>query len=134
MYKRQALINQYYLPLGAGTINQYLLFVLVDLIFFICSLIYLASSFIAYWKEKSPEHRYKGENLFFFGQVLSKLNTTSKTMTLISVTLVLAMFLFIAAPILTGWASGYLDIRSMYDVQIYTRYNDVYDEKKSPSR
>lgn len=127
-----ALINQYYLPLGAGTINQYLLFVLVDLIFFICSLIYLASSFIAYWKEKSPEHRYKGENLFFFGQALSKLNTTSKTMTLISVTLVLAMFLFIAAPILTGWASGYLDIRSMYDVQIYTRYNDVYDEKNLP--
>ena len=127
-----ALINQYYLPLGAGTINQYLLFVLVDLIFFICSLIYLASSFIAYWKEKSPEHRYNGENLFFFGQVLSKLNTTSKTMTLISVTLVLAMFLFIAAPILTGWASGYLDIRSMYDVQIYTRYNDVYDEKNLP--
>lgn len=28
-----ALINQYYLPLGAGTVNQYLLFVLVDLIF-----------------------------------------------------------------------------------------------------
>ena len=127
-----ALINQYYLPLGAGTINLYLLFALVDLIFFICSLIYLASSFIAYWKEKSPEHRYNGENLFFFGQVLSKLNTTSKTMTLISITLVLAMFLFIAAPILTGWASGYLDIRSMYDVQIYTRYNDVYDEKNLP--
>lgn len=127
-----ALINQYYLPLGAGTINQYLLFVLVDLIFFICSLIYLASDFIVAWKEKSPEHRYKGENLFFFGQVISKLNTTSKTMTLISVTLVLAMFLFVAAPILTGWVTGYLDIRSMYDVQIYTRYNDVYDEKNLP--
>ena len=127
-----ALINRYYLPLGAGTVNQYLLFVLVDLIFFICSLIYLASSFIVAWKEKSPEHRYKGENLFFFGQVISKLNTTNKTMTLISVTLVLAMFLFIAAPILTGWASGYLDIRSMYDVQIYTRYNDVYEEKNLP--
>ncbi len=124
-----ASINQYYLPLGAGTVNQYLLFILVDLIFFICSLIYLASSFIASWKEKSPEHRYKDENLFFFGQITSKLNTTSKTMTLICVTLVLAIFLFIAAPILTGWASGYLDIRSMYDVQIFSRYNDVYDEK-----
>ncbi len=127
-----ASINQYYLPLGAGTVNQYLLFILVDLIFFICSLIYLASSFIASWKEKSPEHRYKDENLFFFGQVTSKLNTTSKTMTLICVTLVLAIFLFIAAPILTGWASGYLDIRSMYDVQIFSRYNDVYDEKNLP--
>ena len=105
---------------------------LVDLIFFICSLIYLASSFIISWKEKSPEHRYKGANLFFFGQITSKLNTTSKTMTLICVTLVLAIFLFIAAPILTGWASGYLDIRSMYDVQIFSRYNDVYDEENLP--
>ena len=126
------LINQYYLSLGTGTVNQYLLFILIDLIFFICSLIYLASSFIVAWKEKSPEHRYRGENLFFFGQIISKLNTTSKTMTLISITLVLAIFLFIAAPILTGWASGYLDIRSMYDVQISTKYNDVYDEKNLP--
>lgn len=36
-------------------------------------------------------------------------DTTSKTMTLICVTLVLAIFMFIAAPILVGWASGYLD-------------------------
>ncbi len=78
-----SLVNQYYLSLGAGTANQYLLFILADLIFFICSLIYLASSFIA-------------------------------------------------APVLVGWASGYLDIRSMYDVQISSRYNDVYSEENLP--
>lgn len=127
-----SLVNQYYLALGDGTVNQYLLFILVDLIFFVCALIYLASSFIIAWKEKSPEHRYKGENLFFYGQVLSKLNTTSKTMMLISVTLVLAIFMLIAAPILVGWASGYLDSRSMYDVQICSRYNDVYEEENLP--
>lgn len=127
-----ALTNRYYLPLGNGMLRQYLLFALTDLIFFICALIYLANSFIAFWKDKSPEHRYKGENLFFFGQIISKLNTTSKTMTLVSVTLVLAIFLFIAAPILTGWASGYLDIRSMYDVQIFSDYNSVYEEKELP--
>lgn len=127
-----ALTNRYYLPLGNGMLRQYLLFALTDLIFFICALIYLANSFIAFWKDKSPEHRYKGENLFFFGQIMSKLNTTSKTMTLVSVTLVLAIFLFIAAPILTGWASGYLDIRSMYDVQIFSDYNNVYEEKELP--
>lgn len=127
-----ALTNRYYLPLGNGMLRQYLLFALIDLIFFICSLIYLASSFLIAWKEKSPAHRYKGENLFLFGQVISKLHTTSKTMTLISITLVLAIFLFIAAPILTGWASGYLEIRSMYDVQIFSEYNDVYDEKNLP--
>lgn len=125
-----ALTNQYYLPLGSGMLRQYLLFALIDLLFFICVLIYLASCFIVMWKEKSPEHRYKEENLFFLGQIISKLETTSKTMTLISVTFVLAIFLFIAAPILTGWAFGYLDIRSMYDVQIFSQYNDVHDEKE----
>lgn len=127
-----SLINKYYLSLGTDTVNQYLLFVLVDLIFLICVLIYLSSSLIVAWKEKSPEHRYRNENLFFFGQIISKLNTTSKTMTLICVTLVLAIFLFIAAPILVGWASGYLDIRSMYDIQISSRYNDVYNEEDLP--
>lgn len=127
-----ALTNQYYLPLGNGMLRQYLLFTLIDLLFFIGALIYLASSFIVIWKEKSPEHRYKEENLFFLGQIISKLKTTSKTMTLICITLVLAIFLFIAAPILTGWASGYLDIRSMYDVQVFSRYNDVSEEKKLP--
>lgn len=53
-------------------------------------------------------------------------------MTLICITLVLAVFLFIAAPILVNWASGYLDIRSMYDVQIYSGYNDVYEEENLP--
>ncbi len=127
-----ALTNQYYLPLGNGTLRKYLLFALLDLLFFIGALIYLASSFIVIWKEKSPEHRYKEENLFFFGQITSKLKTTSKTMTLICITLVLAIFLFIAAPILMGWALGYLDIHAMYDVQIFSKYNDVYDEKELP--
>lgn len=127
-----ALTNKYYLPLGSGTLNQYLFFVLVDLLFFICAFIYIISGLIVAWKEKSPEHRYNGENLFFFGQITSKLNTTSKTMAIICITLVLAIFMFIAAPILTGWSSGYLDIRSMYDVQVYSMYNDVYEEKNLP--
>lgn len=127
-----ALTNKYYLSLGGGTLNQYLLFVLIDLLFFICALIYLASGIIVTWKERAPEHRYHEEALFFFGQIISKLNTTSKTMAIICITLVLAIFLFVAAPILTGWSSGYLDIRSMYDVQVYSRYNDVYEEKNLP--
>lgn len=124
--------NKYYLSWGTGTINQYMMFILIDLLFFICALIYLTGNFIAEWKEKSPEHKYNGENLFFFGQIISKLNTTSKTMTLICITLVLAVFLFITAPILTGWASGYLDMRSVYDVQVFSRYNNVYEEKYLP--
>lgn len=126
------LTNKYYLPLGGGTLNQYLLFVLIDLLFLICAFIYLSSSLIVAWKEKSPEHRYHEEALFFFGQITSKLNTTSKTMAIICITLVSAIFMFVAAPVLTGWASGYLDIRSMYDVQVYSEYNNVYEEKNLP--
>ena len=123
------LMNKYYLPLGGGTVNQYLLFLLIDLIFFICAVVYLASFLLAVWKEKSLEYKYCNENLFFFGQIISKLNTTSKTMTLTSITLVLAIFLFISAPVLVSWASGYLDTRAMYDIQISSEYNNVYKEE-----
>lgn len=86
-----ALTSRYYLALGAGAINQYLLFLLIDLLFFICCVIYLSSSFIVAWKAKAPEHRYKGENLFFFGQIISKLNTTSKTILRAEEVLIMSM-------------------------------------------
>lgn len=53
-------------------------------------------------------------------------------MTLICLTLVLSAVLFVAAPALTGWALGYLDARALYDVQISTTYNNVYDEANLP--
>ena len=124
--------NTYMLVIGAGTLNSYMMFLLVDAAFWICCIIYLVSNLLSEWKEKSSKRKYRGTNLFFFGQIISKLNTTSKTMTLICLTLVLSVFLFVAAPALTGWASGYLDIRSLYDVQISTRYNDVYKIEDLP--
>ncbi len=127
-----AMMGRYELALGAGMVNQYLVFVVVNLLFILCAVIYLAAGALAAWKARAPEHRYRGENLFFFGQILSKLNTTSKTMTLVSMTLVLAIFLFLAAPVLVGWASGYLEIRALYDVQISSRYNDVHEEAALP--
>ena len=124
--------NTYMLVIGAGTLNSYMMFLLVDVAFWICCIIYLVSNLLSEWKEKSSKRKYRGTNLFFFGQIISKLNTTSKTMTLICLTLVLSVFLFVAAPALTGWASGYLDIRSLYDVQISTRYNDVHEIEDLP--
>ena len=124
--------SKYYLTLGAGTINQYLMFVVADLLFLICGIIYLSSSAIVVWKSKSPAHRYQGNNLFFFGQIISKFTTTTKTMTLICITLTIAILMFIIAPILTEWSMGYLDSRSMYDVQINSRYNNVDEEADLP--
>lgn len=125
--------DRYMLAFGDGTVNQYLMFVLADLIIIICAIIYLAGGYLEAWKENSPAVKYKGENLFFFGQIISKLNSTTKTMTLICLTLVLSIFLFVAAPALVGWSAGYLEVRSLYDVQISTQYNDVDKESDLPT-
>ena len=65
---------------------SYLLFFLVYLSFFLCTVMYLSSRLLSAWKDRSPAHKYTGENLFFYGQVLSKLRSASKSMTLISLT------------------------------------------------
>lgn len=122
------------LAIGTDTVNLYLLFVVLDLIFIVCCIIYLSSHLLEVWKEKTPENKYQNLNLFFFGQIISKLNSTTKTMTLICITLIFAIFLFVAAPVLIGWSEGYLEIRSIYDIQIYSRYNKVYEETDSSKR
>lgn len=124
--------NKYYLSMGTGTVNEYMLFVLGNLLFAINAVIYLANTVLIAWKEQSPEHRYRDQNLFFYGQITTKLTTTNKTMTLICATLVLAVFLLMAAPLLIGWANGFLEIRSKYDVQISTAYAGVYEEAELP--
>ena len=123
---------EYYLPTGAGTLNQYMLFLLIDIIYFICSLIYLANDGLCLLKEHFPRIRYREENLFFFGQMISKLRTTTKTVTLICITLTLSACLFLSVPFLAGWADGYLEQRAVYDIQISTDYTDVYEESELP--
>ncbi|MCM1184158.1 MAG: ABC transporter permease [Roseburia sp.] len=121
---------KYLLAIGADTTNLYLMYMLGCVGFFICAVIYLASDVIAEWKERAPEHRYKGENLFFYGQILSRLRTAVKTMTLISLTLAFSIGIFMVEPILTGWIKGYLAVRAVFDVQIASSYNSIYDEEE----
>ena len=52
----------FYLPTGAGTLNQYMMFLIADIIYFICALIYLANDVICMVKERFPKIRYRGEN------------------------------------------------------------------------
>lgn len=124
--------RRYMLAFGEGGVSQALTALLVHLLFLLCGVIWLASTLLVWRKERSVACRYQGTNLFFFGQMISKLRTTSKTMSLVSITLVLSIFLFMAAPVLVGWADGYLEARSMYDIQIYSRYNNVYHEADLP--
>ena len=94
----------YSLPISQESLRSYLLFFLVYLSFFLCTVMYLSSRLLSAWKDRSPAHKYTGENLFFYGQVLSKLRSASKSMTLISLTLVLSTVLFALSPALSGWA------------------------------
>ena len=68
--------RRYALAFGGGGVNQALTFLLADLLFFLCGVVWLASSLLAQWKARSPAHRYRGESLFFFGQMISKLVCT----------------------------------------------------------
>ncbi len=120
--------SDYMISLGSGTINQYLLFVIVNLVFIICCIIHIVNSYLVYWKDKSLKNKYSGLNLFFLGQITSKLNSTTKTMSLICITLTASIILFIIAPTLTEWSVGYLKVRSLYDIQISSKYNDLYND------
>lgn len=113
---------KYYLNMGRGTDNNYMMFMLMDIIFAVSILFFFISSFLIFVKERFISVRYRGENLFFFGQILSKLKTSYKTMTLTCLTLMFAVGLFVAVPFLSGWATGYLKVRVPYDIQMYSNY------------
>lgn len=123
---------KYFLSLPAEANNTHMLFLLASLAFIVCGLFYLASGMLTAFKEKSPCQTYKRENLFFFGQILSKLKTTTKTMTLICLTLALSISMFLIEPALSGWAAGYLESRSVFDVQIHSAYRRAYDVSELP--
>lgn len=93
---------------------------------------YLSNAALLYWKESKVSRKYHNTSLFLFGQLSSKLATNTKTMTIICVTLTFSICLFVIAPVLTGWSLGYLDSRAVYDIQISSRYNDVYEVENLP--
>lgn len=124
--------SNYNLAYGSDIMSQYIILTLIHAVYLICGFMFLLNSSILVWKAQSPEHRYNNENLFLLGQITSKLSTNTKTMSLISITLVFSICLFMITPVLTNWIKGYLEIRSVFDIQIATSYNLVYDEKDLP--
>lgn len=123
----------YFLGFDTPTQSQYLAFVIVDILFIIAAVIYLSNTALIHWKNSDVAHKYHHTNLFLFGQISSKLSTNTITMTMICVTLTLSICLFVMAPILTGWSLGYLDSRSMYDIQIHSLYHHTYEIENLPN-
>lgn len=54
--------QRYYLAGDAGTLRLYLMYMLFDIVFMVCCIIYLASGLLFCWKAKCPEYQYKNTN------------------------------------------------------------------------
>lgn len=109
--------------------NSYLMFIMGYLTLAVAVIFYNISGWLEGFRRRSPETRYRGDNLFFFGQILSKLKSTSQSMTVICLTLALGIGLLLMEPGLCGWADGYLELRSGYSVQISSEYNQMSEEE-----
>lgn len=114
--------TRYSLPMDTGAFNSYIAFLIWCVVFIICAFFFLFSRWLAYLKRNSISLRYREENLFFLGQILSKLKTNTKNMAMICLTLTVSITLFLLTPALAGWAQGYLEKRTPYDIQMYSGF------------
>ncbi|MVB12061.1 hypothetical protein CAFE_27920 [Caprobacter fermentans] len=74
---------------------------------------------------KKNSARFHYTHLFLLGQIVSKLKTASHTMAILTCVLLSSLVLLAWLPILTGEVDGYLTVRSIFDVQIFSQYQTV---------
>lgn len=74
-------------------------------------------------KNKSKSFKY--QNLFLLGQIISKLKTNSKMMAVLSCVFLCSLVLLGWLPTFTTQVDGYLKVRSVYDIQIFSAYTQV---------
>ena len=120
------------LPMDKGAFNLYLAFIIWCLIFLVSVFFVVFSDGLLVLKNRNLRVKYKEENLFFFGQILSKLGSNTLSMTLICLTLTLSISLFLLTPFLVEWAQGFLDKRVVYDIQIDSDYTAAENVKLLP--
>ena len=113
------------LPMDKGAFNLYLAFIIWCLIFLVSVFFVVFSQGLLLIKNRVLSVKYKEENLFFFGQILSKLGSNTLSMTLICLTLTLSISLFFLTPFLVEWAQGFLDKRVVYDIQVDSDYAEA---------
>lgn len=93
------------------------------LLFSILSIFCCFSWIIVMVKNNSNNFKYK--HLFLLGQITSKLKSNSKAMAVLTCILLCTLVMLGWLPTTTGQVEGYLKARSIYDVQIFSRYGDA---------
>lgn len=127
-------VSKYRWAMDKSEKNIYLIFLIISVILSVSAFFLVINKLILVIKKKSTKIRYKDTNLFLFGQLTAKLQTSKKTMSLICLSLMGACILGIMAPILGEWVVSYLDKRCIYDIQINYEYREIIDmnELKQP--
>lgn len=103
-----------------------LMYIGLSLITFIMgtyALFYSISYIMIYIKNKWINFKYEGTNLFLIGSVVFKIKTAPILMGTISMTFLGAMISLIITLVMAQWASGYLDMRVPYDIDIRNNYS-----------
>lgn len=93
--------------------------VIFSLVAFFCCISWM----VVLAKKKSKKFRF--QNLFLLGQIISKLKTNSKTMAILTCVFMSSFVLLGWLPTYTAQVDGYLKVRSIYDVQIFSAYTRV---------
>ena len=81
-------------------------------------------------KGKSASFRYR--HLFLLGQIISKMDTNSKTMAVLTCVLLCALVLLGWLPAFSGQVEGYLRARTTSDVAVFTQYLGADDRSALP--
>lgn len=105
--------------------NMYIGLAVIFLFFSVFGLFYCVTDLILIIKNNCEKLKYKEENLFLFGQLIDKLKTNFRTMAIITITLSSAIVALILGPIVSNWSLGYLDKRTVFDVEISSEYNEI---------
>lgn len=106
-----------------------LMYIGLSLITFIMgtyALFYSIAYIVIYIKDKWVNFKYEGTNLFLIGSIVSKIKTAPILMATISMTFLGAMISLIITLVMAQWASGYLDMRVPYDIDIRNNYSSSF--------
>jgi len=105
---------------------ELLMYIGLSLITFIMgtyALFYSIAYIMIYIKNKWINFKYEGTNLFLIGAVVSKIKTAPILMGTISMTFLGSMITLIITLVMAQWASGYLDMRVPYEIDIRNNYS-----------
>jgi len=115
------------LGLVSGSFYTYLLplLAIMLILFSILGFFSCLSWLLTITKRKYKPFKYR--NLFLLGQIISKLKTNSKTMSVLTCALIFSLILLGWMPTFTDQVNGYLSERTIHDVQVFSAYGIAED-------